>query len=859
MERHMLRGQDILLYTDVTAHNVVQYEHVLLRELVKQGYQLTCVQREGTEVRQQEAGVKHIWLEHDPKCEGSDTDMLTPQTIFAETSPDLIIFSDASPLSNFDAKQTAILFEIPYILLQGAISPSQALYPPSTVPKLTQIYDQAKAVLASSQEDLDCLHRLYRLPKNKGQLISLLSSEEVLGEIIEIVQRGLIPKGDYISPGLAIVQPDKAFPFIGVGNLNLSDWAYLRREIPHNWYVDVRHPLIGFLSRDEASILYNTALQFKGKRALEIGCWLGWSACHLALAGVVLDVIDPFLENPSVYESVSTSLQSAGVAERVTLHAGLSPEKVEEIAEVHNRKWPLIFIDGNHEAPGPLLDAIVCENLAEEDAIILFHDLASPDVAQGLNYLQARGWNTMVYQTMQIMGVAWRGNVQPVEHHPDPEISWKTPPFLRNYPLSAQNTKPVVREEKDELPLVSICIPLYNKRDYIERTLKSALSQTYPNIEIIISDNASNDGSEEIAFNAALKDKRIKYFRLRQTIGIHEHWLYCLSLASGDYVKLLCADDQLHPDYVHHMAEPMLKNPELGFTVCRTRPTFTLSSELKIDKSAIEKYFHDVATVIQELTAMDDRTERAKHLVLRCATTNNLGDMSGILIRRSSLPKPGSWPPHLRNYYFPDWDYQLRLYLECQGCFIDRELAYFDFNPTGGYFNLGDAGFGFGTFLQPLTILADSDLLLLRESCDENMIAQLHETTYHLMHRFLTQAQTQDYKRLLERDYPLALTLLQGKHELCYAKLINEYHGKLDQLVRFFTLVIKVDSKVDSLLQTVQLLVNNFEFESAWKLLQGVYIAIPSLRENQSFVDALISFSDFVEEDSDIAEFLAKL
>ncbi|WP_204249752.1 hypothetical protein [Gemmata sp. SH-PL17] len=49
--------------------------------------------------------------------------------------------------------------------------------------------------------------------------------------------------------------------------------------------MDRRAPHIGFVSRDEAAILYNTALRFRGRRALEIGCWLGWSTCHLALGG----------------------------------------------------------------------------------------------------------------------------------------------------------------------------------------------------------------------------------------------------------------------------------------------------------------------------------------------------------------------------------------------------------------------------------------------------------------------------------------------------------------------------------------------------------------------------------------------
>jgi predicted O-methyltransferase YrrM len=255
----------------------------------------------------------------------------------------------------------------------------------------------------------------------------------------EIPQNTLLP-GDYVSPGLKIILPDAYFPNMVVGDTNTCPWPYLRREIKHNWYVDRRASSVGFLSRDEAHILYNTALQFAGKKALEIGCWLGWSACHLALAGVELDVIDPLLEREDIRQSVIDSIQGAlnasGVQTSVKLVPGYSPQKVEELANEFNRKWSLIFIDGEHGAPGPLNDAIVCEQLAEEDAIILFHDLAAPDVAQGLDYLKERGWHTVVYQTMQIMGAAWRGNVTPVKHQPDPNISWQLPAHLQGYSVS---------------------------------------------------------------------------------------------------------------------------------------------------------------------------------------------------------------------------------------------------------------------------------------------------------------------------------------------------------------------------------------------------------------------------------------
>lgn len=244
-----------------------------------------------------------------------------------------------------------------------------------------------------------------------------------------------MPAGDYVSPNFSRFRPDHCFPYMAVGDTRLCAWPYLRRDIPHNWYVDSRKPTIGFLNRDEAHILYNNALPFRGKQALEIGCWVGWSAVHLAATGVVLDVIDPMLGVAQIDETVRSSLTAGGLMGNVNLIAGSSPEKVEELAAT-GKRWSLMFIDGNHEKPGPYLDAVVCAKFAEPDAMILFHDLAAPAVAEGLDYLREQGWNTLVYCTAQVMGVAWRGNVTPVKHIPDPRISWTLPEHLRPHPVS---------------------------------------------------------------------------------------------------------------------------------------------------------------------------------------------------------------------------------------------------------------------------------------------------------------------------------------------------------------------------------------------------------------------------------------
>jgi glycosyltransferase involved in cell wall biosynthesis/predicted O-methyltransferase YrrM len=238
------------------------------------------------------------------------------------------------------------------------------------------------------------------------------------------------PLRDYVSPGLRIVRLDSSFPHMRPADVRNHPWKFLRRDVPHLWYADERFPLMGFLNRDEATLLHNIALQFAGRRALEIGSWLGWSTAHLALAGVVLDVIDPAHDDPIVRSSVEDSLAHCKAS--ANLIGGRSPESIAAL----DRKWSLFFIDGDHEAPAPVRDTLACLPYATADCAFVFHDVAAPAVADAVHALRERGFNVLLYQTAQMMALAWRGNVTPVAHVPDPDVAWQIPMHLEGLPIS---------------------------------------------------------------------------------------------------------------------------------------------------------------------------------------------------------------------------------------------------------------------------------------------------------------------------------------------------------------------------------------------------------------------------------------
>jgi hypothetical protein len=243
------------------------------------------------------------------------------------------------------------------------------------------------------------------------------------------------PRRDYVSPGLTDPGLLKRFPSLQEGDVADLQWPYLRKDAPHIWRRDLRsrrNPYIGVLSLDEATLLHNNALPFRGRRGLEIGCHYAWSTAHLVAAGVDLDVIDPALGHADQLADVRASLAEVGAAR---LWAGFSPSVVPAVRAFRPEPWSFAFIDGYHEGEAPSDDARAVLPLMAEDALVMFHDLISPHVAAGLARFAEAGWNVGLYNTMQIMGAAWRGNVRPVPHVADKDMPGIAAAHLRQTPV----------------------------------------------------------------------------------------------------------------------------------------------------------------------------------------------------------------------------------------------------------------------------------------------------------------------------------------------------------------------------------------------------------------------------------------
>jgi glycosyltransferase involved in cell wall biosynthesis len=122
----------------------------------------------------------------------------------------------------------------------------------------------------------------------------------------------------------------------------------------------------------------------------------------------------------------------------------------------------------------------------------------------------------------------------------------------------------------NEKPLISVGMPVFNEERYLKESIESILSQTYDHFELIISDNASTDRTENICLEFAQKDCRIKYIRNEINIGAQENFFKVFKEANGSFFMFAGGHDLWSSDFMSICMKTLQEYPEAVLSFAST-------------------------------------------------------------------------------------------------------------------------------------------------------------------------------------------------------------------------------------------------------------------------------------------------
>lgn len=204
-----------------------------------------------------------------------------------------------------------------------------------------------------------------------------------------------------------------------LGHDVLSDWSDRPADDP----IFGLYKGCGFLTHDEAAILYQTANRIGGDW-IDVGCHTGWTAAHILMAGCRVSAVDNMLVVDDFARRLSDNLFDLPLRPVPLGHFAMNSD---DFFASTDPEWRVsgVMIDGNHDAPCPLLDAQNSLAHLKETGVIVFHDFWGRPIRQAVEFLIGAGLKCRIYNTPAGMAVCWRGDFTPVEHTPDPAIQWE--------------------------------------------------------------------------------------------------------------------------------------------------------------------------------------------------------------------------------------------------------------------------------------------------------------------------------------------------------------------------------------------------------------------------------------------------
>ncbi len=124
-------------------------------------------------------------------------------------------------------------------------------------------------------------------------------------------------------------------------------------------------------------------------------------------------------------------------------------------------------------------------------------------------------------------------------------------------------------------------MPVYNAAEHLRGAVESILNQTLTDFELVISDNASTDETEDICRDYMRRDRRVRYFRNPRNLGASDNYTAVFGYSRGRYFKWSSGNDSCAPEFLSRCAQVLDDNPDVVLAYPRTRLFETMVEEFE--------------------------------------------------------------------------------------------------------------------------------------------------------------------------------------------------------------------------------------------------------------------------------------
>lgn len=223
--------------------------------------------------------------------------------------------------------------------------------------------------------------------------------------------------------------------------------------------------------------------------------------------------------------------------------------------------------------------------------------------------------------------------------------------------------------------LVSVCIPTRNGGEYLEAALASVTSQTYGNLEVVISDDGSADDTLSIIEAFAKATQYPVRVYQHQPAGIGANWNHCVQQAKGTYIKFLFQDDLLYPDCIERMVQLMQMDPTIGMVY--SKRDLIYDTETEFIKQFIAGYsnLHEQWQDLKVTEGVLHGTAYLKDAQFLNSPKNKIGEPVCVLLKAEVFKTVGYFDTQMKQALDSDFWYRLMPFYKVG--FIDDSLCAF--------------------------------------------------------------------------------------------------------------------------------------------------------------------------------------